>query len=281
MFPVFAGCDNRLSYVLRSTVAPLPKDILRFAGKGILKRGPRLPLPVLGRFFREAVTGIELNFRGAFFSREGKLLAEVPQFARLRHLQAFDISLNELQRAAGLPNEDAQFLMIADRGIKLGPGFSTGTLTATYFNDRTFACYRNSIFARPVNEFSHHRPVGFRSIAPQVVVTEEIESSAFFCNFSSDHRYDFTANPTARLYRGKEDFLEASFGAIAPQGGVERSITDIFGDAAIDFLRPAGGYGTLIASQNGVTLTSIHLLRNRRTGSMSIEHSRPTHSYVT
>lgn len=106
------------------------------------------------------------------------------------------------------------------------------------------------------------------------------QASAYFFNFSSDPRYDFTACPTLTLLRDDGAKLTGTFGQIPPFGARERSLTEMFGEAARPFLA-GSAYATLIAEQPGVTLGSIHLIRNRARGGMSIEHTRPTHMYVT
>jgi hypothetical protein len=280
MFPVFADCENRLAYVLRNEIAPKPGEVLRFGLRNVVKRQKRFSSKVLARVFVDSLRGVRVTFRGAFFTRDGKLVTEIPPFATLRSLQGFDISVNELLEKAGIPLQDGLFLLIADRGVKLVESFSTGTVSAVYSSPKTFSCYRNGIFARPVNELSHHKPQGFRSIAPHMFVSGDVVSSAFFCNFSSDPAYDQVANPTVRLYRDEKEFLEAKFGPIAPFGGAEKSMVELFGEEAEEFLRPTNGSGTLVAEESGRTLTSIHLIRNRKTGGMSIEHTRPTHMYV-
>ena len=280
VFPFFANLQNHLSYVLRETYVPTFRQSIKHSAKLVLKRDRRVSASHIGRLLIDSQRGIRLNFRGAFFSRNGQLLGVIPEFASLRYFQSFDINVNQLLAKAGIPIQDGLFLAIADRPVKLDSGMSTGTLSAVYRGPSTFTCYRNSIFARPVNEFSHHRPQGFRSLAPQMLETEEMSSSAFFCNFSSDLQYRYIANPTVRLHRSKDEFLEAKFGEIPPFGGHERTLEQLFGSQVRSFLAPFGGYGTLVAEEKGVTLSSIHLIRNHRVGTVSIEHTRPTHMYV-
>ena len=112
------------------------------------------------------------------------------------------------------------------------------------------------------------------------MIDDDVEASAYFFNFSSDPGYDFTADPNVTLLRDDGERLESSFGEIPPFGARERSLTDIFGNEVRDFLAPPATYGTLIAEQAGVTIGSAHIIRNRRTQSMGIEHTRPTHMYV-
>lgn len=280
VYPVFADCDNRLSYVLRETYIPTPAAALRHCAGRVLRGERRWTSRFLTRVLLDSLRGIRVNFRGAYLDRDGRLLGCVPNFACVQYRQGFDISVNSLIAAAGLPLQDGQFLLIADRGVKLDGGYSIGTVTAAYVSATGFSCYRNAAFARPINEFGHHRPTGFRSIAPHMVCGDDAEASAYFFNFSSDTSYSLTANPRVTLRREDGSDLQAMFGGIPPFGARERSISDLFGAEGREFLARAGGYGTLIAEQDGVTLGSLHLIRNRRNGGLGIEHTRPTHMYV-
>ncbi len=280
VYPVFAECQNRLSYIFRDIYVAKPHQALRFATKSVIERDKRASIPFLSRVLLDSLRGIRMRFRGAYLDRDGHLICEFPELAEVSYRQSFDLSVNDLLREKGIPVQDGQFLMIADRGLKLDSGLSTGTLTATYINNKTFTCYRNAIFARPVNDFAHHKPRGFRSIAPHMFVSGELDSYAFFCNFSSDAAYDRVANPKVRLYRDEKEFLEGNFGNIPAFGAAERSMRQLFGDEVEEFLKSSDGCGTLVAEEASLTLSSIHLIRNRRAGTMSIEHTRPTHMYV-
>jgi len=228
----------------------------------------------------DSIRGIRLRFRGAFLDRAGKLIAEFPSFATVRYLEGFDVSINELLSARGVPLQDGQFLLVADRGVKLDSGYSIGTVGAVYRSPRTFTCYRNGAFARPMNEFAHHKPRGFRSIAPHMIANGTSEASIYLFNFSSDPSFDRPASPKVRLYRRQNEYLEGQFGSIPPFGAAERSLSDMFGPSVGEFLAEGDGMGTLIAEESALTLGSIHLIRNRMAGAMSIEHTRPTQLYV-
>jgi hypothetical protein len=82
------------------------------------------------------------------------------------------------------------------------------------------------------------------------------------------------------LYRPDGKFLDADFGPVPAFGGIERSIEDLFGDSVRQFLEPSGGLGTTVTRVKGYTLAGITVLRSRDGGSMAIEHTRPTQSYL-
>jgi hypothetical protein len=266
IYPVFADRDNRLSYVLRATYIATPQAATRHALGRLIRRDHHTSLRFLTRIVMNSLTGIRLRFRGVFLDRDGNILAEIPVFSEVEYRQGFDVSLNKLIEQAGLPMSDGQFLLICDRGVKLDGGYSIGTVGATYHNAQGFTCYRNAAFARPVNEFDHHRPVGFRSIAPHMRLNGNIETSAYFFNFSSDPNYRFTANPQVTLQREDGEKLEADFGEIPPFGAREASLESIFGNTVRNFLQGEKTFGTLIAAQRGVTIGSVHIIRNLKNG---------------
>jgi hypothetical protein len=129
----------------------------------------------------------------------------------------------------------------------------------------------------PRKKKSHY---GFRGINPKVVATKDRMSSVLLINHSSHPEYDATVTPTSLLIRPDGAQREATFGSIAPFGGVERSAAELFGDDVTEFLGPYNGLGTVITTCPGVTLASLHLMRSTRGHSMAIEHSRPTHVYL-
>jgi hypothetical protein len=280
-FPVFADRENKINYVLRETYIATPKEAIRHALGRLLKRDHTAVLPILPRIVLDSFRGLRLTFRGIFFSREGKVLAHVPPFAAVGNHQGFDVSVNALLRRLGVPLQDGQFCLICDRGVKLDGGYSIGTVGASYHTENSFTCYRNAAFARPINEFSHHRPFGFRSVAPHMKWTLDIETSVYLFNFSSNPNHNRIAHPTIRLYRNDREFIEGKFGDIPPFGAAERTMNEMFGAENREFLAPTGGMGTLIAEQPNMTLGSIHIVRNRKNKAMGIEHTRPTHLYVS
>jgi hypothetical protein len=280
VYPVFADRDNRLSYVLRATYIATPRAATRHALGRLFRRDHHTSMRFLTRIVLDSLTGIRLRFRGAYLDRDGNLLAEIPVFADIGYKQGIDISVNSLITDAGQEIQDGQFLLICDRGIKLDGGYGIGTVGATYHTPVGFSCYRNGAFARPINDFSHHRPTGFRSIAPHLSISKDIETSAYFFNFSTDPNYQFSANPKVTLLISDGRKLEANFGEIPPFGAREASISKIFGPGAKKFLSKENIGATLIAEQSGVTIGSLHIVRNLKNGAMGIEHTRPTHMYI-
>lgn len=282
VFPFFKNCENHINYVLREKVSQNPLLVLQFIAKRFIRGRDLIES---NKFFRrillDSLRGIKINFRGAFLDQGGKLISLFPNICSVQYGQGFDISVNQLLLENNVELQDGQFLLIADRGLKLVPqSYTTGTVSAIYMSEHSYTCYRNGIFARSVNDFNHHKPRGFRSIAPHVFANEEVEASAYFFNFSSDLDYSDTVNPKIKIYNANNQYLEGEFGDIKPFGARERSLTDIFGLKVIDFLSVGNGCGTMIAEEHGHTLGSIHLLKNKNTKSLSMEHTRPTHMYV-
>ncbi len=282
VFPIFKDVENHISYVFRENTSQNPFNVSKYIFKRIIKgRDIQETNKFFKRILVDSFRGIEINFRGAVLSMEGKLICDFGHLRKVKYGEGFDISINNLLRDKNINITDSQFLLIADRGLKLSPfSYTTGTVSATYKNSNGFTCYRNGIFARPVNEFSHHKPRGFRSIAPHMFCNKEVMASAYFFNFSSDPFYDHEVNPNVKLINSANEEWEGKFGSIKPFGAKESSLEEIFGEKVINFLDKGDGSGTLIAEESSHTLGSIHLLRNKLTGSMSMEHTRPTHMYV-
>lgn len=279
VFPVFAECENRINYAY-TPLKSSTKQVMGYLYSNIKNPERYLPRRKLVSIIYKNLARKTVKFRGAFCDRDGNLITTFKPFVELSENQGFDICVNDLLKEQGLPVQDGQFLLVADASVVLSRKYSTGVITAAYLKENSVTCYRNGSYARAVNHFSHHRPRGFRSIAPHTIYNDDVETTAYFFNFSSDPTYDYTANPDMTLQRDDGKELKAKFGDIPPNGAKERGLVEIFGEEVKDFLKPSGNCGTLIAEAQGVTLGSIHLIRNRKTGTMAIEHTRPTHAYL-
>lgn len=150
----------------------------------------------------------------------------------------------------------------------------------TYVGNGTYTTYRTGGFGRTLNDPKRKRHHGFRGINPKAIANDSHLSGILLINHSSDPMYNATVRPHSVLIRHDGATREASFGDIPPFGALERSLEDLFGEDVTGFLAPYGGRGTVISTCAGVTLASIHVMRARDGSSMSIEHSRPTHTYL-
>lgn len=282
VFPIFKNCENKLSYILRGNDISNFFQTSKFVTKRLLKgKDKNESNDFFLRLLYDSLFGIKISFRGFFLNNNGKILCEIKNIAKVRYGEGFDISINNILKEKNIEMQDGQFLLIADRGVKLSnQSYTTGTIAAMYQTDTSFTCYRNGIFARPVNDFKHHVPKGFRCIVPQIYVNEDVETSAVFMNFSSDINYNKSASPKMTLYNYCNDKLEGKYKTLKPFGSYEQSLSETFGENVRDFLSPGKGYGTLVAEQSDVTLSSIHLIRNKKLNTIGIEHTRPTHMYV-
>ena len=189
-------------------------------------------------------------------------------------------NLNEIIKELNLPDDDYMGILIMTRGRTDGFRSSPGSYSMTYYNDRVYTTYRTGGFARALNESKRKQHVGFRGINPKVIVNEKFSSSILLINHSSDPMYTGSANPKSVLIRPDGEKRYADFGKIPPFGGVEHSIEELFGSDVNDFLSAFGGLATTVTTCEGVSLASIHLRRARDGSSMSIEHSRPSHTYL-
>ena len=282
VFPIFKDCENRLSYILRSSDIANFFQTSKFIAKRLIKgKETNESYKFFTRLIYDSIIGIKINFRGYFLNNEGKILCEIKNIASIKYGESFDLSINQILLNNNIKQQNGQFLLIADRGIKLSEqSYTTGTIAAVYSTNNSFTCYRNGVFARPINDFKHHKPRGFRCIVPQIYVSKDIETSAIFMNFSSNPNYDKKASPKMKLYNHLNESIEGSFKTLEPFGSYEQSLTETFGKNVKDFLLSGKGYGTLVAEQDDITLSSIHLIRNHKLNTMGIEHTRPTHMYV-
>lgn len=153
----------------------------------------------------------------------------------------------------------------------------TGTLEC-FFQHRSFgeALYRNGLFARPVNEFKHHIPKGFRGIFP-LEPGRSLSQNIVLVNYSSDYSYSNTAFVSCSVYSTSGDlvFQEKDIFEIPPFEFIEQDLVSIIPRQ----IKLVSGMFVVLEAV-GVTLSSIHSVRIDSGGLVAIEHSRPTHQYV-
>lgn len=277
-FPIFGDCVNRVSQAVRL-------DFCRFSWKKAVKsslkqiRAGSLPSP--GMFVPLLMGGYgSMQIRGALTSRQGEFLRDFGQLGVWKAGQAFEINVNETMAAHGLPMRDGIFLLIMNLGDHPEALSDINIFSMSYENAQFYTNYRTGAFARTLNDFSKKKHAGFMSVNPKIIVNQSHMSSLLFMNHSSAPGYADTVCPSVRLYRADGETLEREFGPIPPFGCVERSMEDLFGVGVREFLAPSGGLGTTVSTVKGYTLAGISVLRSRDGRSMSIEHTRPTQSYL-
>lgn len=277
-FPVFEGCINKVSQAVRL-------DFCRFSGKkavksslGRLKSGR---LPNLGMFAPLLQQGYgSMRVRGVLTSRQGEFIRDLGELGIWSAGQAFEINVNETLASHGLPMQDAMFMLIMNLGEHTEALSDINIFSMSYEGNHYYTNYRTGAFARTLNDFSKKKHAGFMSVNPKIIVNERHVSSLLFINHSSAPEYADTVCPTVKLYRSDGKSLEQEFGPIPAFGCVERSMEDIFGSDVREFLAPTGGLGATVSTVKGYTLAGISVLRSRDGRSMSIEHTRPTQSYL-
>lgn len=221
-----------------------------------------------------------MKFRVIVTTRDGQALGmwHVPE--KYPPGGSIDLNITNIINEMGLADDDYMAILVMSRGRTDSFRSSPGSYSMTYVSDRTYTTYRTGGFARVLNDPKRKKHLGFRGILPKALANERFLSSLFLINHSSDPSYDQTVSPHSTLLRPDGETREADFGPIAPFGGVERTLEDLFGDDVGEFLRPGDGRATVITTCPGVTLASIHVMRARDGGSMSIEHTRPSHTYL-
>ena len=281
-FPTFKGVRSLTSFSIRPDFRPLDYAKIAAGAKTALRQGPRAVkgfatthVPLLLHCHSK-----RLRFRVIVTTRRGEYLGEHRVQGVYPPGGAVDVDVTEVIERMGLPDDDYMAIMVMSNGRHDAMRSSPGSYSMTYYNERFYTTYRTGGFVRTLNDPRRKKHVGFRGINPKAVATERHLSSVLLINHSSNPVYDETVSPTSLLLRPDGQTREASFGPIPPFGGVERSLENLFGADVVDFLAPFGGRATTITTCSGVTLASLHLMRARDGSSMSIEHSRPTHTYL-
>ena len=289
-FPLFKNVNTLVAFSIRSDFNPIDTlGIAKVTKSAIaigLKKG-------ISQAFRETLhTASEysslllssnsqrLQFRIIMTTRKGKFLGSYSIEGLYPPGGSIDIDFRNVLSKLGLPDDDYMAILVMSRGRADGFRSSPGSYSMTYFNDKAYATYRTGGFARVLNDPKRKQHYGFRGINPLVVVNNEMMSSLFLINHSSDPLYDTTVCPTSVLIRHDGKTREAVYGDIPPFGGIEKTMEELFGEDTVDFLAPFGGRGTVITTCPGVTLASLHLRRARDGSSMAIDHSRPSHTYL-
>jgi hypothetical protein len=276
-FPVFGDCVNRVSQAIRLDFGSYNWKKAAKIGLAQVKRGrlPRLSvlLPRLG-------DPVAMKVRGALTTRRGEFIRDFGPIGAWNAGQSFEINVNEIMARHGMTMQDAMFLLIMSLGGNTDALSDVNSFSMTYEGESFYTNYRTGAFARTLNDFSKKKHVGFLSVNPKIIVNDTHLSSLMFIHHSSNLAYEETVNPRVQLFRTDGAILEADFGPLPAFSGIERTIEEVFGSEVREFLRPGGGLGTTVARVPGHTLAGISILRSRDGRTMSIEHTRPTQSYL-
>lgn len=273
-FPIFGDAENHIDLSLQPGAPIGLRKLAAPIYHYLKKRKKTWPTCV---DYINILTNPPYQFRGCFVDRQGKLLhyGELP--GNYRPGDYFHCNVNEWLRSAGVNICDGGFILISSRGRNDLWNSSPGNVSLRVVTDRYIAGYRTGFFARTLNAAKGH--AGFTGLNPQVTVNEKVVTGILLINHSSEPEYDKTVCPVVRLYRSAAEWLEAPFGDIPPHAALERSVVNLFPNAA-EFLRETGGRGVSITSAKGATLASIHVLRTPAGELMSLEHSRPAHPNI-
>jgi hypothetical protein len=289
-FPVFKNIKTKFSFSVKSDYKSISKIGVLFSIYGVLKlnhgKGFIKIFGELIQLFLELISLVfsrnreNIKFKFIILSRNGKFLGEKKISTSYPPGSNLDIGISELISEMNLPNDDYMIIVVTNKGRLDENRSSPGSYSMTYYNEKIYTTYRTGGFARVLNDQKIKRHFGFRGINPKIIVTKDTTSSILLINHSSDTLYEKSVFPKAQLLRKDGKIREADFGEIPPFGGVERSMEELFGEDVQEFLLPSNGLGTTIITCPGVSLGSIHIKRTRDLSSMSIEHSRPTHTIM-
>lgn len=273
-FPIFGDMENHIDITIQE---PLPITGRKLAAPMYHWFKKRKRLAATLRDYRLLLTNPPYRFKGVFLDRQGKQLAADKLPGKFRAGDYFHCNVNEWLAELGVDMTDGNFILVADHGRPDLFSSSPGNATLRVVGPRHVAGYRTGFFCRLLNV--GHKHFGFTGLNPQIEVSEHAIAALLLINHSSDPDYDRSVCPTVRLHRGVDEFLEAPFGDIPPHAALERSITELFPDAA-EFLAPTDGRGYSITTLRGASLASIHVLRAPDGELLSLEHSRPAHPNI-
>lgn len=273
-FPIFSNMENHIDITLQE---PLPVSIRKMGAPIYHWLKKRKGIVETLRDYRLLLANPPYKFRGIFIDRNGKMLAEGELPGCYKAGDYFVCNVNEWLKSQGKSMVDGTFILIANHGRPDLFNSSPGNVSLRVIGKETIAGYRTGFFCRPLNDGKKH--YGFTGLNPQIEVNHQAIASLMFINHSSNPGYDQVANPTVRLYRNHTDYIEASFGEIPAHSAKERTILDIFPNAA-DFLSESNQLGFSVTSLKGASLASLHVLRRPDAELLSIEHSRPAYPNI-
>lgn len=275
-FPIFGDCQNSVDFAVQDSLNDL--TLKAIAGPAVFWWWKQKSLKCAVRNYRWLLLNEKIKFRGVLLSRQGEFIKQWKFDGVYGRGDFFSVNINQLMKESGVQAQDGMFTLIASRGRNDRWNSSPGNVSVRYVSDKFVSGYRTGFFARPLNNGKGH--FGFTGINPQVIVNRELTAGILLQNHSSDPNYAQTVNPTVRLYRNGDEYIEAPFGEIAPHGAREVDLAKLFPQAE-EFLAPNEGRGYTITKVKGVTLASIHILRSRENGlSVGMDHSRPSHAAV-
>ena len=86
VFPIFKDCENRLSYILRSSDIANFFQTSKFIAKRLIKgKETNESYKFFTRLIYDSIIGIKINFRGYFLNNEGKILCEIKNIASIKY----------------------------------------------------------------------------------------------------------------------------------------------------------------------------------------------------
>ena len=181
--PCSADCVNKVSQAVRL-------DFCRFSWKKAVKvfaeRAPNRSAPKPGMFAPLLSGGYgAMQVRGALMNRQGEFILDFGELGVWRAGQAFEINVNELMAAQGLPIKDAIFMLIMNLGDHTEALSDINIFSMSYEGKHFYTNYRTGAFARTLNDFSKKKHGGFMSVNPKIIVNQSHVSSLLFINHSS------------------------------------------------------------------------------------------------
>lgn len=218
----------------------------------------------------------DISYRAYVVDGDGRILPNIYDLKKYTQASSLCFRLQDVLDAKTL-KAGATFILVASRGRIDRWSSSPGNLSVKYVSSGRLCGYRTGFFARPLNAKKGH--FGFTGINPKLTISAEIGSQLLLINHSSKPDYSETVSPMVKVYNGTGDYIEAPFGEIPPHTYRLVDVEKILPQVA-QFIKNNTENICSITEVKGTTLASVHILYDKKTGSMAMDHSRPSHATV-
>lgn len=268
-FPAFAGMFNSYEFTIQPGLEL--RSLKNLLYPIYLLRSKEITLRDACVRYLQLLRGPRIAFRTYRLNAQGGFIEELIPSAPITTSETY-IFQHDLREAKA----DEMILFVGTRGRMDKFFTSPGSMTARYSAEHGIAGYRTGFMARPLNAGKGH--YGFTGLNPATTNNPHIRMGILLINHSSNPAYNQSAAPVVRLHRTKNDYIERSFGMIAPHGFLEIDLETVFPELAA--MKENHGPFWFVTECKGTTLASFHTYRNMQHQLLAIEHSRPSHAHI-
>lgn len=218
----------------------------------------------------------EVKYRFVILDSHGKSYLGPISLKEHQRNSSFSFKLSDYVRKEQL-KPHSTLVIIGSRGRVDRWSSSPGNVSVKFVTPQSIYGYRTGFFARQLNARKGH--FGFTGVNPKVILDSEYGSKVMLVNHSSKPEYDQVLNPRLKIFNLNNEFLEAEFGKIEPHSYRIVDLEEII-PGAQELLKKTDGLGMSVIEEKGSSLASYHLVYNKKTGSIAMDHSRPSQSQL-